>query len=168
MQMWRPRPADGLVRNAIQWECFGGKRECFGGKREVATSMRALCRPAGMYVVRKGDSALADGMKRLNPATTKLPYVALRTDKGTARRTKALSQVVRRRYTLRLGTSGLGMLAARACAGASAMEQHIDISRREAYLTDSEFEPLFRMTRSQYEALPDWHKAQLKKELFLF
>jgi hypothetical protein len=53
-------------------------------------------------------------------------------------------------------------------AGASAMEQHIDISRREAYLTDSEFEPLFRMTRSQYEALPDWHKAQLKKELFLF
>jgi hypothetical protein len=37
-----------------------------------------------MYVIRKGDGALSEGMKRLNPATTKLPYVALRTDKGTA------------------------------------------------------------------------------------
>ena len=44
----------------------------------------------------------------------------------------------------------------------------VDPSRKEAYLTDSDFESIFKMDRECYDALPRWKQVNLKKSLSLF
>ncbi|KAL1195728.1 Villin-1 [Cardamine amara subsp. amara] len=44
----------------------------------------------------------------------------------------------------------------------------IDATRREAYLTDEEFEERFGMEKSQFYALSKWKQNKLKMSLFLF
>ncbi|XP_024003732.1 villin-1 [Eutrema salsugineum] len=44
----------------------------------------------------------------------------------------------------------------------------IDATRREAYLTDKEFEERFKMTKSEFYALAKWKQNKLKMSLHLF
>ncbi|OQV19146.1 Villin-1 [Hypsibius exemplaris] len=44
----------------------------------------------------------------------------------------------------------------------------VDPSSREAYLLDSEFQEVFKMTYSEFSVLPAWKKAALKKSAGLF
>ena len=44
----------------------------------------------------------------------------------------------------------------------------VDASRKEKYLSDSEFEAVLGMPRSDFEALPKWKQTNLKKKHSLF
>ena len=41
-------------------------------------------------------------------------------------------------------------------------------SHKEAYLSDEEFESVFKMSRQAFEALKDWKQTDLKKKFGLF
>ncbi len=44
----------------------------------------------------------------------------------------------------------------------------VDPSRKEAYLSDSDFKDLFKMDREAFDALPQWKQVNMKKSLRLF
>jgi supervillin len=44
----------------------------------------------------------------------------------------------------------------------------VDPTRLETYLSDSEFERVFAMTREAYTALPLWKAEKLKQDVGLF
>jgi len=44
----------------------------------------------------------------------------------------------------------------------------VDRSRREQYLSDSDFQKLFRMNKIEFGKLPDWKQKRLKQGLLLF
>lgn len=44
----------------------------------------------------------------------------------------------------------------------------VDLTMKEAYLSDEEFEAVFKMTRAAFNALPKWKQAGKKKEVGLF
>lgn len=44
----------------------------------------------------------------------------------------------------------------------------IDVTNRESYLSNRDFESQFKMTKAAYEALPRFKRVRLKKELLLF
>lgn len=48
------------------------------------------------------------------------------------------------------------------------LPSEVDPVNKEAYLHDSEFERVFNMQRSAYEALPVWKRQELKKKVGLF
>lgn len=45
---------------------------------------------------------------------------------------------------------------------------HIDVTKRETYLSDEEFQEKFQMTKAEFEKLAPFKKQQKKKELKLF
>uniref|UniRef100_A0A7S3VK74 HP domain-containing protein n=1 Tax=Dunaliella tertiolecta TaxID=3047 RepID=A0A7S3VK74_DUNTE len=48
------------------------------------------------------------------------------------------------------------------------LEDSIDVTRKEDYLSQEEFEKVFEMTRETYEKLPGWKRVQAKKRVHLF
>jgi len=44
----------------------------------------------------------------------------------------------------------------------------VDRAKREQYLSDSDFQKMFRMTKAEFAKLPDWKQKNLKKGLLLF
>ncbi|KAG9409371.1 hypothetical protein AC1031_019625 [Aphanomyces cochlioides] len=44
----------------------------------------------------------------------------------------------------------------------------IDVTRKESYLSDSDFKTVFGVTRAEFEALPKWKQQAKKKEVHLF
>ena len=44
----------------------------------------------------------------------------------------------------------------------------VDAQRREAFLSDSDFEAVFGMGRGAFERLPGWKRVQQKKKVLLF
>ena len=48
------------------------------------------------------------------------------------------------------------------------LPETVDLTVKEAYLTDEEFQTVFKMTRAAYNALPKWKQANKKKETGLF
>ncbi len=44
----------------------------------------------------------------------------------------------------------------------------LDTTRLESYLTDEDFEAAFKMTRAEFEELPEWKKRNLKRAIKLF
>jgi len=45
---------------------------------------------------------------------------------------------------------------------------NIDLTKKEAYLSDDEFLKLFKCSRDEFDKQPKWKKDQKKKELKLF
>lgn len=46
--------------------------------------------------------------------------------------------------------------------------EHVKPAAKEAYLTDEEFEKVFKMDRAKFDALKDWKRTELKKSVGLF
>jgi len=44
----------------------------------------------------------------------------------------------------------------------------INLENREKYLSDTEFESLFKMKKDKFKELPEWKKKKLKQDLELF
>jgi len=44
----------------------------------------------------------------------------------------------------------------------------VDKTRKETYLSDSDFQKMFRMTKPEFAKLPDWKQKRLKQGLLLF
>jgi len=44
----------------------------------------------------------------------------------------------------------------------------VDKSRKEQYLSDSDFQKMFRMSKTEFAKLPDWKQKRLKQGLLLF
>ena len=48
------------------------------------------------------------------------------------------------------------------------VEDGIDVTCKEAYLSDEDFQAIFKTDRSAFEKLPKWKQADLKKKAGLF
>ena len=48
------------------------------------------------------------------------------------------------------------------------VQDGIDPTRREDYLTEAEFSSIFGMARDAFKALPQWKRTQKKKDVGLF
>lgn len=48
------------------------------------------------------------------------------------------------------------------------LEDGIDPTKREEYLSDDDFSSVFGMARADFAALPAWKRTQRKKEVGLF
>jgi len=48
------------------------------------------------------------------------------------------------------------------------LPETVDLTRKEAYLTDEDFAAMFKMAREDFNALPKWKQATLKKKAKLF
>jgi len=44
----------------------------------------------------------------------------------------------------------------------------IDVSQKEIYLSDEEFESVFKMKKEDYEKIPSWRRETLKKKVLLY
>ena len=44
----------------------------------------------------------------------------------------------------------------------------VDPAKKECYLTDSDFEEVFKMTREEFLSKKGWQRVELKKQLGLF
>jgi len=44
----------------------------------------------------------------------------------------------------------------------------VDIHKRELYVSDEDFQALFKMSREDLDSLPEWKKKQLKKKHGIF
>jgi len=50
----------------------------------------------------------------------------------------------------------------------ASLPETVDLTMKEAYLTDEEFEATFKMAREAFSALPKWKQAGMKKKVGLF
>lgn len=48
------------------------------------------------------------------------------------------------------------------------LEDGIDVTRKEDYLSDEDFKSVFKMTKESYATLPAWKRTQAKKSVLLF
>jgi len=44
----------------------------------------------------------------------------------------------------------------------------VDVKKLESYLSDEDFEKVFRMTRQEFDKIPQWKRENLKRDMYLY
>jgi len=125
-----------------------------------AAAMKDLTSPVGGTSARRAPAASVGGHLAASPAGP--PLVVTVHDKANT--TNALQLLKMGTFKLKPGVDTVGyeeLVTLR-------LEDGIDPTRREEYLADADFEQVFGMPRSEFQALPKWKRVARKKDVGLF